>query len=432
MARHRAGRGAPLTGLGSAPVRILRIASGGDGVGALPDGRTVFVPRTAAGDLVTLHRVKLSKTFARAEVLDIVEPSPERVEPACPHYGREQCGGCQLQQLSMPAQLAAKRAMVGEALRRIGKLEVEDPAIEPAELAWGYRNKVTLAVADGARTIGFHRQGRPGDIFDLERCLIADPALMDLWSAVREHRALLPENAEQLILRRDRDGGLHLAVRVQGQTVWRSAALLHVALVRRGVPAVLWWVPESGAPRAMAGATEPYPATVFEQVHPAMGERVRAWALSQLGSVAGLKAWDLYAGMGDTTAQLAAGGAEVESIEVDPRAVVEATRRGPAEGVRRHAGRAEDVVPTLPPADVVVTNPPRTGMDPRVVDAIRASAPRRMAYISCDPATLARDLSRLLPRVPASPPLRLAALRAFDLFPQTSHVESVAILEAVG
>ena len=85
------------------------------------------------------------------------------------------------------------------------------------------------------------------------------------------------------MLRLDREGGLHLVVRVRGQTVWRSAALLHVALVRRGVPAVLWWEPESGAPRAVAGAAEPYPATVFEQVHPAMGDRVRAWALAAAG-----------------------------------------------------------------------------------------------------------------------------------------------------
>ena len=183
------------------------------------------MPRTAPGDLVTLRHVKLAKTFARADVGLVVEPSPDRVEPACPHYGREQCGGCQLQHLAMPAQLAAKRTMVGEALRRIGKLAVEDPDIESAEMVWGYRNKVTLTVSGGAREIGFHRQGRPGEVFDLERCLIADPALMDLWAAVREHRALLPDNAEQLVLRRDRDGGLHLTVRVHGQTVWRSAAL---------------------------------------------------------------------------------------------------------------------------------------------------------------------------------------------------------------
>jgi len=392
----------------------------------------VFVPRTAPGDLVTLHRVKLSKTFARAEVDAIVEPAPDRVEPACPHYLRDRCGGCQLQHLSMPAQLAAKRTMVGEALRRIGKLHVDDPDIEPAAAAWGYRNKVTLAVADAGRKIGFHRQGQAGDIFDLERCHIADPALMDLWAVVREHRALLPEHVEQLVLRRDREGALHMVARVQGQTAWRSAALLHVALVRRGVPAVLWWVPEEGAPRAVAGASETYPATVFEQVHPAMGDRVRAWALEQLGEWNGLTAWDLYAGVGETTALLAAGGARVESVEVDPRAVIAATRRGPDLGVHRHAGRAEDVAPLLTPADIVVTNPPRTGMDVRVIDAIVACGPTQLVYISCDPATLARDLSRLLSGVPASPPLRIAALRSFDLFPQTAHVETVAVLEAVG
>lgn len=388
----------------------------------------MFVPRSAPGDLVTLRRVHLAKTFARAEIDRVVEPSPARVEPACPHYVRDQCGGCQLQHLSLPAQLAAKRAMVGEALRRIGKLDVADPEIEPAGAVWGYRNKVTLAVSEGAREIGFHRQGRAGEVFDLERCQIADPALMDLWTAVREHRALLPENAEHLVLRRDRDGGLHLTVRVRGQTVWRSASLLHKALVRRGVPAVVWWVPEEGAPRAVAGAAEPYPAAVFEQVHPAMGHRVRAWALEQLGEWEGMTAWDLYAGVGETSALLAAGGAAVESVEVDARAVVEANRRGPALGVRRHAGRAEDMVSTLKPAELVITNPPRTGMDARVSDAIVAARPRRIAYISCDPATLARDLARILPRFPASPP----KLRAFDLFPQTAHVETVAILEAAG
>ncbi len=430
MARGGAHRGAPLTGgEASAPVRILRIASGGDGVAALEDGRAVFVPRTAAGDLVTLRRVKLSKTFARAEIDRIMEPSPGRVEPGCPHYVRDQCGGCQLQHLTLPAQLAAKQAMVGDALRRIGKLEVEDPEIESAAAVWGYRNKVTLAVAEGGRRIGFHRQGRAGEVFDLERCLIADPALMELWTVVQEHRALLPENVEQVVLRRDRDGGLHLTARVRGQTVWRSAPLLHATLVRRGVPAVLWWVPEEGAPRAVAGAAEPYPAAVFEQVHPAMGDRVRAWALEQLGAWNGMSAWDLYAGVGDTSTLLLAGGATVDSVEVDTRAVVEATRRGPAEGIRRHAGRAEDLVPGLKPAQIVVTNPPRTGMDARVTEAIAAARPRRIAYISCDPATLARDLSRLLSGLPATPPPRLTALRAFDLFPQTAHVETVAILE---
>jgi 23S rRNA (uracil1939-C5)-methyltransferase len=168
----------------------------------------------------------------------------------------------------------------------------------------------------------------------------------------------------------------------------------------------------------------------FEQVNPHMGDRIRSWALSQFGPLAGLTSWDLYAGIGETTALLAAAGATVQSVELDSRAVREATRRGPEAGVVRHVGRAEDVTPRLPAPDVIITNPPRTGMDARVTDAIVAARPRRLAYVSCDPATLARDLSRLLPRVPAAPPMRLAAVRAFDLFPQTAHVETVAILEA--
>jgi 23S rRNA (uracil1939-C5)-methyltransferase len=414
------------------PVRILRIATGGDGVAKLEDGRTVFVPRTAPGDLVRLRELRLAKTFARAAVADIVEASPDRVEPACPHYEREQCGGCQLQHCSMPLQLDAKRAMVGEALRRIAKLDVPDPEIEAADTAWGYRHKVTLAVGTGGRPIGFHRQGQAGNLFELTRCLIAEPSLMDLWTLVRAHRAHLPPDAEQLVLRLDRQGVRHLVVRIRGQTAWGGAAALHRELVARGVPAVVWWEPEGGAPRAMAGAPEPWPVAAFEQINPRMGDRIRAWAVSHLGSLEGLKAWDLYAGIGETTALLTGAGARVESVELDARAVREGARRGPEAGVVRHVGRAEDVAPRLSAPDVVITNPPRTGMDGRVTDAIVAARPRRVAYVSCDPATLARDLSRLLSRVPASPPLRLAQLRAFDLFPQTAHVETVAILEAEG
>ncbi|MFI5209276.1 MAG: hypothetical protein ACHQ2E_02425, partial [Gemmatimonadales bacterium] len=193
-------------------------------------------------------------------------------------------------------------------------------------------------------------------------------------------------------------------------------------------------------PRVVAGAGSPWPATVFEQVHPALGDQVRRFAVEQLGEVRGLKVWDLYAGIGETTAQLLAAGATVESVELDPRAVALA---GPEVGdrVRRITGAAETIVPRLTPADLVITNPPRTGMDRRVVEAILAAAPRRVVYISCDPATLARDLALLCrsatrqrpsdnPLASVRPAVRLSAIRAFDLFPQTSHVETVAVLEA--
>jgi 23S rRNA (uracil1939-C5)-methyltransferase len=171
----------------------------------------------------------------------------------------------------------------------------------------------------------------------------------------------------------------------------------------------------------VAGAGEAFPATVFEQVNPEMGDLVRSFAVEQLGHVAGRNVWDLYAGVGETTTELLSRGAKVESVEIDRRAVAEAEARGPA--ARRHIGRVEDVLPELAAPDRVITNPPRTGMDERVTAALARLRPSRIVYISCDPATLARDLQRL-------PEYELSALQTFDLFPQTTHVETVAVLDA--
>ena len=170
----------------------------------------------------------------------------------------------------------------------------------------------------------------------------------------------------------------------------------------------------------MAGSGEAFPATVFEQVHPEMGERVRQFAVEQLGDVSRRKVWDLYVGIGETTALLTARGAIVESVELDRRAVAEAEARGPI--ARRLAGRVEDLLRKLGRPDLVIVNPPRTGMDERVAAELDRIRPDRLVYISCDPATLARDLLRL-------EHLQLVRVQAFDLFPQTTHVETVAVAE---
>ena len=422
------GRAAPVTDV----VRINSIAAGGDGVGRLPDGRAVFVPRSAPGDLVQLTAVERKARYARARVGSIVEPGPGRVAPRCAHYDRDACGGCQLQHLGPEAQRTARRTIVGDALRRLARLEVADPELEAAGDDWGYRTRLTLAVQARGRLIGLHRYDRPADLFNLERCEIVDPALNRLGKAVSPRRELLPADATHLVLRLERGGALHLIVRSGGERAWTSAGELRAALREAGVEATLWWHPEGGAPRVLAGDGSPWPATVFEQVHPAFGDRVRRFAVEQLGDVRGLKVWDLYAGIGETTSQLLAAGATVESVELDPRAVALA---GPEVGerVRRIVGAAELIVPRLKAADLVITNPPRTGMDKRVVEAILAAAPRRVVYISCDPATLGRDIAILCgttSRPPAVPPFRPSAFRAFDLFPQTAHVETVAVLEA--
>lgn len=409
--------------MNTARVEILRLAAGGDGVGRMADGRTVFVPRSAPGDVVELAAVREHRRFARARIGALVLASSSRVEPPCPHYTRDECGGCQLQHISSAAQRSARRSFVGDALRRLGGQDVGDPELEPAEAEWGYRTKLTLHT-DGRR-IGLHPLERPSTVFELATCLITSDALTSLWSAVRSRRRLLPADLVKLVLRLDRDGGRHLIAEVRANAAWPGAAELSVALSRDGFATTLWLRPEGGAARAVAGSGEPFPATVFEQIHPAMGVAARRYGLDVAGDVRGRHVWDLYAGIGDMTLALLAAGATVESVESDGRAVAFADRRGPVDRARvvRHSARAEDALPELRSPDVVVTNPPRTGMDERVTTALGAARAGRIVYISCDPATLARDVRRI------GAAYRIASIRAFDLFPQTAHVETVVLLE---
>ncbi len=393
-------------------------------MGSLDDGRTVFVPRTAPGDRVTVQNIRLHARFARADLADIVEPGPGRVEPPCPHYLADRCGGCQLMHLALPAQHAAKRRIVGDALRRIGKLTVDDPDIVAAPEPLGYRGKVTLAVRGSA--IGFHRLGEAGRVFEVTRCLLLESGLDALHQGVRAARRLLPPETEQLVLRRDAEGGRHVIVR-GGTQAWEGGRELHAQL---GEGVVVWWQPTDGAARVVAGSDEPWPATVFEQVNPAVGRLVRRRAVDALvagGEVSdrgetAVVAWDLYAGIGEATTMLAAHGLAVTSVERDPRAVELALRRGPP-GPTRLAGDVADRLGRLPRPALVLTNPPRSGMAASVTAALARSGAVRLVYVSCDPGTLARDLRRLGDR------FRLLHLSAFDQFPQTAHLECVATLE---
>lgn len=398
-------------------VAIRGVAAGGDGVGTLPDGRTVFVPRTAPGDTVRLRSVRRHARFARAEIAEVVEPGPGRVEPPCLHYVRDRCGSCQLQHLDSATQQGVRRTIVGDAMRRIARLDREDPPMLGDGPPFGYRARITLTVRHGA--IGYHRHGAPDQIMEITSCLLASEPVRTLHAAVRRGRRHLPRDAEQVSLREDAEGGLHVVVRTAGEGTWTDAAAL-AAELPDGVH--LWWHPAGGAARVVAGSADPFPATVFAQVNPAVASAVRRAALDALGPVSGARVWDLYAGIGESTAALADAGAQVASVERDPRAVRHAVGVGPA-GPDRRVGDVADHAPRLPAPDLVLTNPPRLGMEESVTAVLRESGAGRLVYISCDPATLARDIGRL------SPAYRLADLTAWDQFPQTAHVECVATLE---
>jgi len=175
----------------------------------------------------------------------------------------------------------------------------------------------------------------------------------------------------------------------------------------------------------MAGPATGFPAMAFEQVNPEMGIVARRWAVEQLGEVRGRTVWDLYGGIGDTAVLLAERGAHVVSVDADEAAIGWARTRKPEQSpVRFIAGRAEDVLPSLPAPHAVVVNPPRAGLHWDVTLRLTAEPVDRLVYVSCDPATLARDLHRL------NVNYQIAAIKAFDLFPQTAHVETVVVMEA--
>ena len=407
-------------------VTIEEIAVGGDGVGRLDDGMVVFVPRSAPGDQLEVQITHRKQRYARGRVSAVLSPSPDRVEPRCTHYDADECGGCQLQHLSASAQREARRKIVGDALRRIGMLDIRDPEIVASPTQWRYRGKVTLAAKKSG--IGFRSYGRPDSAFDLLDCLIARESVMQLWKSVSANRVLLPSAMKSLVIREDRTKGFHVIV-VGGDEVWDAASMV----AELGVDDLsCWWQPEGGAARVVAGPRTGYPAVAFEQMNAELAGTIRQTAVDSLGDIEGKTVWDLYGGAGDTAQILAALGAEIWTVDSDRSAVewgsaraADAAPRG--DQVHWVNDRVEDVVPRLPRPDLVVVNPPRAGLGSTVVRWLQkwgeSTGHARMAYVSCDPATLARDLAGL-------PAFRVEKLTAYDLFPQTGHVETLTVLEA--
>ena len=397
-------------------LRIESIAAGGDGVGRL-DGLAVFTPRTAPGELVDVT-VKQRGRMARGRLLRVVEPSPDRVPPRCRHYDGDRCGGCQLQHLTIEAQLEAKRQIVQDAFSRIAKRPVAKPDIVPSPKAWEYRSRLTLAMrwSAGRWIMGLHRFDDVDQVFDLQECPITDASVVDAWAAIRSAGRHLPRVAE--LRGTVRRSGDDLAFVLEGGDSWPRAREF-----ARETPmlAVIRWRPAHGAARLVVDRrSSSTPEASFDQVNQPVAAAARGELVERALSAAPRTAIDAYAGLGATARLLAEKGISVTAIESDDAAASFAAGHLPAES-RVIAGRVEDEIAAALPADVVVLNPPRAGFDACVAAALEAQRTRRLLYMSCDAATLARDVSRL-------PAYRVESLRAYDMFPQTAHVEVVCSL----
>ena len=407
----------------TATVTIDSIAAGGDGVGR-SEGLVVFIPRTAPQEVVTAE-ITAKGRFARGILREVLTPSPLRIDPPCPHYKREKCGGCQLQHIDYyEGQLSAKRAIIHDSLQRIGKREFDVPPIVRSPKEWRYRTKLTLAMRRrGERWIaGLHPYDDPARVFALADCPITDSRVVAAWRQVMDADAHLPDARE-----------LRGSVRITpgGPTFVLSGGRRWSAWERfaSGVPslAALWWEPVDEQRRLLFDKRgDPSPSASFAQVNAEMADILRAYVLNRILQYEPRTVIDAYSGAGYTAMELSRQGIAVTAIELDRDASIWSAERLPAPS-RAINAKVEDALPGVLPADVVLLNPPRAGVDARVTSTLEVEADhvRAVVYVSCDPATLARDLSRL-------PSYRIEAVQGFDMFPQTAHVETACLLRPLG
>lgn len=406
-------------------ITLERLAFGGDAVGRL-GGKAVFVPLGAPGDVAEVEIDVDRERWSRARIVRLAAPGPDRVVPACPHFTR--CGGCQWQHLGLETQREAKRAIVAEHLARIAGLrDVEVAPIEGGP-AWAYRDRVTLACRPDA--IGL-RALRSHDVIDVGGCPIAsDPVRAHLADAAMLVRALGEEVRKVTVVATD--GGVVL-VATGGRP---SAPLARTARAAAppGIRGVVW---RGSGRRITTGETtvrrtlEPgldlrAPADVFTQVSGWAHATLVSHVVRLASPVGSRSVLDLYCGAGTLGLPLARRGARVHGVERDRTAVAAARANARRLGLSDFEVVDADVragIAKAPPADVVVLDPPRRGAAD-VVPALVARRPSRIVYVSCDPATFARDAGRL-----ARGGYRLGPVLPIDAFPQTFHVELVACLQ---
>ncbi|MFA4944689.1 MAG: TRAM domain-containing protein [Lentisphaeria bacterium] len=388
----------------AAAVEITDLALGGAGVGRLPDGRAVFVPFTLPGERAEIAITAEHARFCRGELRNLLTASPERVAPACPLFGR--CGGCQYQHAAYPAQLRAKQRQLRETLLRLGgrsDLPAEIPAVAAPE-PFGYRNKLRLEPAARGREFGFYALDNR-TLLPVEACPLAMPAL----------NAFLPEARRAALAQMRTPQPLTLRQPASGDPAW------YLGPGPRAGGALL--------EERILGRPARVPLAGFWQVNPGVASRLLETVRGWLAAAPGGTLVDAYAGAGAFALALGEGAAQRVVIEADAAAVAAARLNldawGLAKGTEFLAAPAEAALPrTLrsphPRPLTVVLDPPRGGCDPRLFRALAAAHVERLVYVSCNPATLARDLKAL------GPAWRLRRLALFDLFPQTAHFEAAA------
>jgi 23S rRNA (uracil1939-C5)-methyltransferase len=431
------------------------MAYGGDAVGR-HQGMAVFVPKGLPGERVRARVTESHKTYCRAEIETMLEPSPHRVTPRCPDFGI--CGGCQWQMIAYPHQLELKQKVLAETLERLGGLILPEIEVIGHSNGWGYRNKAQFPVAASrvGPTMGYYRS-HSHQVVPIQQCPILDPVLQAVWPQV--HLKISESGISGYDEKRHEGRLRHLVLRSS-----RSMAQAMLALVTRtpesmgalveslagdisGLAGIhqnvnpaksntilgrrwLWLLGEPYLNETLAGARLRISPGSFLQVNLEVTARIYSACLHGLELDGSETVLDVYSGVGSIALMLAGFAGEVIGIEESGCAVDDAKAGAVASGVgncRFLRGDAGEVLSSISSCQAVVVDPPRQGLRPEVIESLGRLSPRRLAYLSCNPSTLARDLKAF-----GAYGYRLTRLWLADMFPQTYHIETLAVIHKEG
>ena len=401
-------------------VTMEKLVYGGDCLGRLPDGRAVFVPFVLPGEQVQVTLTEDKPRYARGLPVDWVTTSPDRISPRCAHFTI--CGGCQYQHFDYAKQLTVKETILRDQFERIGK--VENPPIQPIVPAlspWHYRNTVQFQVGQKGELGYIHTDGE--HLLPIEECHLPQEGITALWPQIE-----LGEESGvfRLGIRQDTQDDLMLIMEGEDPKPPEFGVDIPISAIYTPPDARLTVLAgEDHLIFSLLGRSFQVSARSFFQVNTAMAEKMVEHLLQNLDFTGEPAAVELYAGVGLFSAFLAPRVGELVAVESAGSSCHDfAINLDAFENVSLYEAEAEEVLPVLDiQADLLVMDPPRAGLAPAVHDAIGRLAPRQIAYISCDPATLARDTRKILDKG-----YQLRSVTPFDLFPQTGHVESISIL----
>lgn len=401
-------------------VMMTTFTYGGETLGRLPDGRAVFVPYTIPGEEVAIRLTEDKERYARGEIVEILERSPDRIDPLCGHFGV--CGGCHYQHMPYEKQISAKKDILVDQLQRIGNLN--DPPVAdtvPSPHPWNYRNRMQFHLTDDGE-LGF-KKFRSDEVFALRECHLPEEVIDLIWPVLDVEA--LPALDRVGLRSGEKEDDVLLVLESENPEPIQFELDLPLSAVHRGPGGVIVLSGDEFTINDIHGFPFVVSAGSFFQTNTGVTERMLDHIFDELSIIEGMVVLDVYCGVGLFSVFFAREAERVVGIEASPSAADDFMHNlAEFENVALYEAPAEAVLPGLDlQPDIVLVDPPRAGVAPEALDSIIDLRPDTLVYVSCDPATLARDVKRL-----GRGGYTLEKSTPFDMFPQTYHIESVNFL----